>query len=286
MNPAGNKVIACIDTSTYGASVCDHAAWVASLLGLEIELLHVLDRTPDAVRTDLSGSIGLGAQDHLMERLVSLDEERGRLRMERGRALLGAASESLSARGLSVSTRLRHGGLVDNVTELESDARLVVLGKRGENADFARLHLGGSVEQVVRASTRPVLVASRAFRPIARVALAYDGGASARKAITFLLSEPALKGLEVHVVMAASARPETEAHIGWAREQLEAWGGTFHIALTPGEPEAVITDYIRERDIDLLAMGAYGHSPIRRFIVGSTTTAMIRGCLVPVLLFR
>jgi nucleotide-binding universal stress UspA family protein len=33
-------------------------------------------------------------------------------------------------------------------------------------------------------------------------------------------------------------------------------------------------------------MGAYGHSPIRNFIVGSTTTEMIRTIHVPVLLVR
>jgi len=33
-------------------------------------------------------------------------------------------------------------------------------------------------------------------------------------------------------------------------------------------------------------MGAYGHSPIRNLIVGSTTTAMIRTVRVPVLLVR
>jgi nucleotide-binding universal stress UspA family protein len=30
-------------------------------------------------------------------------------------------------------------------------------------------------------------------------------------------------------------------------------------------------------------MGAYGHSPIRRLILGSTTTGLIRTCHVPVL---
>lgn len=36
----------------------------------------------------------------------------------------------------------------------------------------------------------------------------------------------------------------------------------------------------------MLMMGAYGHSPIRTLIVGSTTTTMIRTVHVPVLLVR
>jgi nucleotide-binding universal stress UspA family protein len=37
---------------------------------------------------------------------------------------------------------------------------------------------------------------------------------------------------------------------------------------------------------ELLVMGAYGHSPLRTFILGSTTTALMRACRVSVLLFR
>ncbi|MFN3536400.1 MAG: universal stress protein, partial [Brevundimonas sp.] len=267
------KVLACIDASIYGVSVCDHAAWAARLLKADVELLHVLDRAPDAVAADMSGSIGLGAREHLLENLTRLDEERGRLRMERGRALLEGAEARLRAQGLTVEGRLRHGGLVDNVIELEGETRLVVLGKRGEAADFARLHLGGSVEQVVRSTTRSVLVASRAFKPIQRILLAYDGGASSRKAIAFLLTEPTFKDFDVHVVMAGTARAENEAHMTWAESHLKTWGGAYTLELRGGDPESVISDYVKAADIDLLTMGAYGHSPIRRFIVGSTTTA-------------
>ena len=49
---------------------------------------------------------------------------------------------------------------------------------------------------------------------------------------------------------------------------------------------SVIADYVRTHQIDLVAMGAYGHSRIRQLIVGSTTTTIIRSCLVPILLVR
>ncbi|MBN9479516.1 MULTISPECIES: universal stress protein [Brevundimonas] len=281
------KVLACIDASTYGASVCDHAAWAAQNLNCDVELLHVLDRAPDAVPQDLSGSIGLGTSEHLLEDLAKLDEHRGKLRMERGRAILEAAKSRVEAAGVgTVTTRLRHGGLVDNVHELEDDVRLVVLGKRGERSDFAKAHLGGSIEQVVRATKLPVLIASREFKPIQRLLIAFDGGASSRKAVDFLVSDPAFSGFECHVVMAGHPKGDDAAHLAWARDRLAGGGGNHQVLQRDGEPETVITDYVRDEKIDLLVMGAYGHSPIRRFFVGSTTTAMIRIALLPVLLFR
>ncbi|MFZ3184338.1 MAG: universal stress protein [Pseudomonas sp.] len=44
--------------------------------------------------------------------------------------------------------------------------------------------------------------------------------------------------------------------------------------------------YQAEHNIDLLVMGAYGHSRIRQFLVGSTTTSMIRTTITPLLLLR
>ena len=58
------------------------------------------------------------------------------------------------------------------------------------------------------------------------------------------------------------------------------------IRIQAGQPETVIFEHIKNNEIDLLVMGAYGHSRIRNLIIGSTTTAMIRACKIPVLLFR
>jgi nucleotide-binding universal stress UspA family protein len=48
----------------------------------------------------------------------------------------------------------------------------------------------------------------------------------------------------------------------------------------------LIASAVETDDIDLLVMGAYGHSRIRRLIIGSTTAEMIRLCRIPVLLFH
>ena len=60
----------------------------------------------------------------------------------------------------------------------------------------------------------------------------------------------------------------------------------YSVFYQSGEPERVISDHVEKYGVDLLVMGAYGHSRIRNLIIGSTTTQMIRSCLVPVLLFR
>ena len=52
------------------------------------------------------------------------------------------------------------------------------------------------------------------------------------------------------------------------------------------DPEKVIADYVAGHAINLLLMGAYGHSRIRHLVIGSTTIQLLRSIQVPVLLFR
>ncbi|SLN30737.1 universal stress protein [Oceanibacterium hippocampi] len=283
-----SHVIALVDGSLYAHSVCDHAAWIAGRTGASVELLHVLGRREaPAADADLSGSIALGARTALLQELTALDAERAKLSQRRGRAILEDAKARIeSAGGCAVTTRLRFGDVVETVAELEADADMVVIGKRGEAADFARGHLGSNLERVARASHRPVLVAARAFRPIARVLIAYDGGTSSMKAVDHVARSPLFAGLACTLLSAGPDNPETARGLANARAMLEAGGHAAETAMVPGQPETVISEAVEASGIDLLVMGAYGHSRIRSLILGSTTTQMIQLCRIPVLLFR
>lgn len=281
------KIVALVDGSIYSASVCDHAAWIASRTGAPVELIHVLGRSEASDSHDHSGAIALGARTALMEQLAELDAQRAQLISHRGRAILEDATTLLEkAGGTEVTTRLRHGDVVEAVADVEGDARVILIGKRGEAADFAKGHLGSNLERIVRASHKPVFVASRAFRSISKVLVAYDGGASAMKAVDHIARSPLFQGLAVHVVTVGSASPEVTNGLADAKAMLQAAGIEAKTSVLPGQPETALGELVEEAQFDLLVMGAYGHSRIRSLIIGSTTTAMIRSCKVPVVLMR
>ncbi len=279
-----NKLLACIDASSYAASVIDSTAWAAKRLDASIEVLHVIQRNDAAAaRHDLSGAVGLGAKSSLLEELVSIDEAEGKLARERGRVMLSVAEERLKEQGVTdVKSTHRHGGIVETVIEREEDADVVIIGKRGASSAFAKEHLGSKIERVVRESIRPVLVASQEFKAPERVMVAFDGGASSRKAVEFVASSPLFTGLEVHVVMAGASGSTRQKHMDWATGQLPD-AKVEHVS---GAPEDALPAYLEANGIGMLVMGAYGHSPLRRLIVGSITTQMMQNCHVPILLFR
>jgi nucleotide-binding universal stress UspA family protein len=280
------NILACIDASSYAAAVCDLAAWASRKLELPVELLHVVQRK-DAVaeRHDLSGAIGLGVKSSLLEELTQLEEADARLQVERGRVLITASTERLKAAGVvDVKPLHRHGGIVETILEREAEARVVVIGKRGASHEFAQDHIGSKVERVVRASNRPILVASRAAETPRVVVLAYDGSQAAGRALERCANSPLFRSLPVHIVSAGADDDKHRGLLDDAVTKLE--GRDVTTTLRQGRAEDLIANIVGATPGAILVMGAYGHSPLRTLIVGSTTTAMIRTVHVPVLLMR
>ncbi|HEX2019105.1 MAG TPA: universal stress protein [Aurantimonas sp.] len=283
-----NKILACIDGSDYAQSVCDHAAWAAGRLEVPVEIVHALGRRETSSRPfDLSGSLELGGREALLAELADLDAQKSRLANQRGRLILEQAAARLRADGVAeVSERLRSGEVTEAIKEMEPQARLVVIGKRGEAADFAKGHLGSNLERVVRSMKKPLLVASRTFQPIERFLVAFDGGRSSPMIVERLLASPLLKDVACHLFMVGDGAGEAGQRLHAAREQLAAAGYSVTVGIGSGDPETVIAEKVKRDGIGLLVMGAYGHSRIRNLIVGSTTTALIQSCTIPVLVIR
>jgi len=283
-----SSILACTDGSTFAPSVYQHAAWAALRLSAGVEVLHVIDHHREHSPTnDLSGAIGFDASAEVTEQLTRFEEAQGREARIKGKAILEDAKHQLAAGGVAnVTTTQRHGTVVETLAELEPNAELVVVGKSGEHAVLAEGQVGGHLENLIRISVRPVLVAERAFKPVQRFLIAFDNSPSAWKAVDYVVASPLLRGLECHLVMVGRADATHESALQEAREQLTRAGYIVAAKLLPGSPATVIASEVKSSGIDLLVMGAYGHSQLREFFVGSTTTKMVRNTPVSVLMFR
>jgi nucleotide-binding universal stress UspA family protein len=225
----------------------------------------------------------------LLEQLTSLDEHRNTIALEGGRRLLDDVKSRAQAGGaVAQNTHARqwHGSLVETLIDLQHDVCLYVLGQRGEGGESAVEHIGSNLERVIRALHRPILVVPKLFNTPRKLMIAFDASATTKKGVDMVVSSPLFRGLDCHVVMVGADTDSRQEQLAWARSKFEANGFVVTATLLRGDAESVLTDYVRANDIDLLIMGAYGHSRIRQLIVGSTTTTMLRTLSIPVLLLR
>lgn len=284
-------ILLCSDGSPFADGIYRYGAWFARQFQANTKVLFVTDIRQKVVSTgNLSGSIGLGASEHLLDELVNLEHEKAKLNKQRARLILKNADQVLKAEGLSnVELINQTGFLVDCFHDFEAEADMVVLGKRGEAAEFASDHLGANIDRIVRSSTKPCLVTPQTFAPIERLLLAYDGSPTGQRILNFLVDNAqGFKNIEIHLLTVAKSNSETKRSqaLAEAQQKLQQADLSVSTSLLSGDPEQVIAQYIEQHQITLLLIGAYGHRRIRHLVIGSTTVQLLRSSQIPVLLFR
>ena len=284
------KILACIDPRGNTDAVIDWAAWAALRLAAPLEFLHVLERHPErADSADLSGAIGLGAQEALLQQLSDDDARRSLLQRESGRELLAHARSRAGAAGVTqLDARLRHGDLVETAIELQAEANLFVLGEHRHSGAAVARGAEHHLEQVIRGvAGSSVLVASTEhFAAPQRSVLAFDGSPSARKALAAVASHPLLAGLPVLVARVGADSAASRSSLDEAAALLTAAGVTVQTQRLDGEPQQALPALVKAQASSLLVMGAYGHSRLRQWLRGRLTTSLLRLSEVPALILR
>lgn len=282
------KVLACVDRSHFADTVADYASWASRQLDAPLEFLHVIDRADLAPGvTDRSGAIGMDTQEHLLSELARSDETQSRATREAGRVFLNHLRLRAVERGVPTpDIRQRHGALHEALVEQQDQVALFVFGRRGESAEATQRDLGRNVERMVRALKRPILAVTEGFAQPSRVLVAYDGGPVIKRGIEMLAASPLLRGLHMTLLTVGSTTPEAQRSLDWATGILTAAGFEARGEISSGDPERVIATTVRDRGIDLLVMGAFGHSPFRSLFLGSKTSGLLRSAQIPTLLVR
>ena len=169
-------------------------------------------------------------------------------------------------------------------------ADLVVMGQSAQAADKEPNMLPDLPDYVLLNCGRPVLLVPRAgSRPSTigkRVMVAWNGSMEAAKAVTAAL--PLLRGAE----------QVTLAVLGDSRDALgESPGADIALYLArhgvkvevlrrpePTDPGKAILSLAADFNVDLLVMGAYGHSRFREIMLGGATRTILATATLPVLM--
>lgn len=278
------KIIACIDGSIMSAVVGDASVWVAKKLKAPLTLLNVLDKSKYETKSELSGTIGFGANEQLLAELTNADEIRSKLALKYGKQLLDDALIKANKQDLiDVSKQQIHGDLISSLLDLEPETRLVIIAKSSKNHQENKHILGSQLESVIRSIKAHILVITESFKQPENYMVAFDGSKISQKLIFKVIQTPLTKGLKCHLVMVGR---EHEDAFKLAAKKLRAANVDVQESIVIGEVDTALLEYQRANQIDLIAMGAYGQSRFMEFFLGSNTMKILKKNPVPLLLIR
>ncbi|MFL9965487.1 universal stress protein [Paraburkholderia sediminicola] len=267
-------------------------------------LVHLDDSTHSDARLDYALQIAARHDAHLIGLYVVCEELTGPLFLQ-GEAIWSADLKahrdvnlkSAHARfiavarraGCSVEWRAPAGPPAETATLHARHADLVILGQedlKDPNAYVARQF----VDDVVMGSGRPTIVLPHAgpVRPqIENVMIAWDGGRESARAATDAL--PLIRRASFVTVMTVQRHPHDGEPAGFnvaawlARHGIEA-SFTATPKLSGVDTGVMLLNMLADRHIDLLVMGAYGHTRAHERLLGGVTRTMLQSMTLPVLM--
>jgi nucleotide-binding universal stress UspA family protein len=139
---------------------------------------------------------------------------------------------------------------------------------------------------VLKRESRPVTIAPAKLAQGSSVIVAYNGSPQADRALQAFQASGLDLGEEVYVVSADELIPEAIRQTDRAVEflRLHKINAIAHALAVTDSVDQMLLKEIRQKNARLLVMGAYGHSTVREFLLGSITKAVLKECPVPVFL--
>ena len=139
---------------------------------------------------------------------------------------------------------------------------------------------------VLKRGPRPVVITPPKLEPGSSVVVAYNGSPQADRALQAFQSSGLDLDEQVCVVSADDDREEATRQAERAAEFLRPHQikAVTHALRPVDSVSQSILEEVRQRNARLLVMGAYGHSTVREFLLGSITKAVLKESPVPVFL--
>lgn len=280
------KIVLGVDGSKYGRWA---AGWVARLplsKPVRVTAVHAVDLTY-LKAPFMHQYIVIGNEPFLRAEVRRLEDLSRRVVRETGELLasLRLAGKAVCEKGAAATVLLRHARRGD----------LIVVGSRGLDA-LDRFLLGSVSTQVVLHAPCSVLVVKQPPRPVGRLVVAVDGSPASAKAVRFvqheLLPQWQLRTLDVVLVhvMPLLKYPEVK-EAGkrlvkrYADKLVEAGFGVTE-APRLGRPADEIMAVAKQKQADLIVVGAKGLGAVGRFILGSVSTKVVQHSPCSVLVVR
>ena len=207
-------------------------------------------------------------------------------------AYLEAVKQRAIQEGVSCNTVLREGEtphqlIADEAAEKQAD--MIVIGRRGRSG-VMKVLMGSTAAKVIGHAPCKVLVVPRAARIEGRnILVATDGSAHSLAAAAEAIGIAKRCGgsiITLSTVYVPENLEEAKANVSAVVEMARKEGVSAEALTPPGRSHEVIVETAGGRGVDLIVMGTYGKTGLKKILMGSSTEKVIGHAHCAVLVVR
>lgn len=280
------KIVIGADGSKYGRWAAGWAARLPVAKPVRVTAVHAVDLTY-LKAPFMSQPVVIGNEPFLRAEVRRIEDLSRRVLRET-RAMLSSlrlTGKVVCEKGAAAVTIVKHARAGD----------LVAIGSRGLDA-LDRFLLGSVSTQVLLHAPCSVLIVKEPPRPVRRMVVAVDGSRASETAVRFvlqdLLPQWQLRNTEIVLVHAMPLLKYPEVKEAGKRlfkryaDKLVKAGFTVTEAPRLGRPADEIITVAKQKQADLIVMGAKGLGAVGRFFLGSVSTKVAQHSSCSVLVVR
>lgn len=273
-----NYILVGIDGSTISNALIDYAIWLNKSNGLTIKLLHTIEHSHHTENAHHEGNLTPNIRRELLKELSDEERQKSKALIAKGKELINAAKQRvLDADIENVVAKLRHGTLPEAIEDLKAETAFIMLGSKGKSHQHDDKGLGFHLEESIRATDTPVFIAQKAYTEPKKVMFAYNGSPTSKRALAMISQDSIYQGpLEMHLVSVNNDKKLSEKLLQEATTAFIDSNNTITTQALEGDTIEQLTQYQKENQIDITAMGAFSHGKVHGFFFGSFTTKMIQ----------
>ncbi len=275
------NILVPLDRSPFSDICLQYAMWLANLFKAKLHGQHVVDliALEGPIVHDISGSMGF-------EPYMNLSEKMREVLYARGKEIVGEFGRKCEESNIKYETYIDTGIIANEICGRAKTSDLIILGQKGLNARFDRGLLGSVSDAVIRKSQKPIFLSPSTYRKISKVLLCYDGSAYASEAMQIAAEFSTVAGTKMHILTVGKDAEEGKKKLEDSKKYIDSYGIEPVFSFVEGNPNEIIVSFSEKEEIDLVFMGAYGHSRIIEMVLGSTTEYVLRNIQCPVIIKR
>jgi nucleotide-binding universal stress UspA family protein len=131
-----------------------------------------------------------------------------------------------------------------------------------------------------------VLVTPASYRQLNNILVAYDGSIESSNALKFVCAFFGKNCQNIKIVYNAQDEEKGRELAAEIAEIVTPYNLKYEGVWLHGEAAKEILSFAQRTAMDIIVMGAFGHSRLHDMILGSTAAYIIRNSTVPILLHR
>jgi nucleotide-binding universal stress UspA family protein len=178
----------------------------------------------------------------------------------------------------------------EEIEYFSAEFDVLVIGKDANFHFSSTQDTTGSVKQLLRDSPRPIIVTSPQLpnqdNPL--VLVAFDGTFASSRTLHMAILLGILEGKTLHIASVNEDEEEARRWINIAVKLCQTHGLKAHIhpIATAQKPSIALLKLMEDLKPSLIVMGAYGHSGIRAFFMGSCAKDFLKETDIPLFIYH